>query len=75
VADDQAQSDAHTAWTYAINCLIGEGQPVQPRGSVLDGAPLTCGIMSLWPIASAHLAAGPSLRRRAASSHIIEILF
>jgi hypothetical protein len=37
MTDDQAQRDAHTAWTYAINCVIREDQPAPPRGSALDG--------------------------------------
>jgi hypothetical protein len=37
MTDDRAQRDAHAAWTYTLNCVIREDQPVQPRGSVLDG--------------------------------------
>lgn len=37
MTDDQARRDAHTAWIYAVNCVIREDRPVQPRGSVLDG--------------------------------------
>lgn len=35
-SEDQARRDAHTAWTYAINCVIREDQSAQPRGSVVD---------------------------------------
>jgi hypothetical protein len=32
----RARRDAHTAWAYAVNCVIREDQPLQPRGSVVD---------------------------------------
>ena len=35
-SEDQARRDAHTAWTYAVNCVIREDQLLQPRGSVVD---------------------------------------
>jgi hypothetical protein len=35
-SEDQARRDAHTAWPYAVNCVIREDQPAQPFGSVLD---------------------------------------
>jgi hypothetical protein len=35
-SEDRARRDAHTAWTYAVNCVIREDQPLQPRGSVVD---------------------------------------
>jgi hypothetical protein len=34
--EDQARRDAHTAWTYAINCVIREDQPAVQRFSWLD---------------------------------------
>ena len=35
-SDDQARRDAHTAWIYAVNCVIREDQPAVQRGSVVD---------------------------------------
>jgi hypothetical protein len=36
-SEDQARRDAHTASMYAINCVIREDHPAQPRGSLADG--------------------------------------